>query len=61
MGHAVTLRAVERAFPFYAIGLLVSLAGASTTGVHGLLALGVLVIGLAIFVLGIVIEEQADS
>ena len=51
---------MQRAFPFYAIGLLVSLAGASTTGVHGLLALGVLVIGLAIFVFGIAIEQRGD-
>jgi hypothetical protein len=52
---------VESAAPFYAVGLLVILAGASTTGVHGLRALGVLVIGLAIFVLGIVIEERVGS
>jgi hypothetical protein len=29
---------MEKALPFYAVGLLVIIAGASTTGVHGLTA-----------------------
>ena len=49
-----------KAVPLYAVGLFVMLAGATQTGVEGLVAVAVLVVGLAVFSLGIVLEERAD-
>jgi hypothetical protein len=52
---------MEKAIPFYAVGLLVIIAGASTTGVHGLTAVALVVGGFVIFCLGIVVENRAGT
>jgi hypothetical protein len=52
---------MEKAIPFYAVGLLVIIAGASTTGVHGLAAVALVVGGFVIFCLGIVVEDRAGT
>ena len=45
-------------YAFYAVGLLVTLAGVSSTAVSGWVAFGVMVAGIAVFATGIVVEER---
>jgi hypothetical protein len=45
-------------YALYAVGLLITLAGVSATVLSGWYALGAMLVGIAVFVAGIVIEER---
>ena len=49
-----------KAVPFYGLGLLAMLVGVTSTRVSGWTAVAVGIVGLAIFVIGIVVEERSD-